>query len=244
MRRAPLVLVVEDEPAVRAVLAEALARDGFELVEASDGLSALDAVARSHPDLVILDLGLPRMSGLDVLREIRADGDVPVIVVTGQSGEADRVVGLELGADDYVTKPFSPREVVARVRRVLHRTQGAGEAAHTMDFGELVIDPKAREVHLKGEPVELTRREFDLLAYLASSPRQVFSTQQILREVWGSEPGWQHTSTVTEHVYRLRSKLRDRAGPARWIRTVRGVGYRFVPDQSPAAPGRRADSSR
>ena len=135
-----------------------------------------------------------------------------MIVVSGQDSEADRVVGLEVGADDYVIKPFSPREVVARVKRVLHRVQASEEVASTMDFGSLVVDTKKREVLLDGAPVELTRREFDLLAFLAASPRQVFSPDQILREVWGSEPGWQRTSTVTEHVYRLRSKLNDHPG--------------------------------
>ena len=236
MRRVPLILVVDDEPAVRALLTEALSRDGFDHVEAADGGTALDLIARLHPDLVILDLGLPRLSGLDVLRQLRAGDDVPVIVVSGQSEEADRVVGLELGADDYVTKPFSPREVVARVRRVLHRSLAVSDVASTMDFGRLMIDTATREVLLDDEPVELTRLEFELLAFLASSPRQVFSSEQILREVWGSEPGWQHTSTVTEHVYRIRSKLNDRPSSAGWIRTVRGVGYRFVPDLPGAAP--------
>jgi len=230
-RESPLVLVVDDEPAVRSLLTEALEIGGFSVVEAADGVAALEAVARWRPDLVILDLGLPRQGGIEVLRLIRADGDLPVIVVSGQADEADRVVGLELGADDYVTKPFSPREVVARVRRVLHRTQVAPESAvERLDFGTLVVDPATREVLVDGEVVELPRLEFDLLAFLAASPRQVFSPEQLLREVWGTEPGWQRISTVAEHVYRLRTRLNDQAGSNGWIRTVRGVGYRFEPE--------------
>jgi DNA-binding response OmpR family regulator len=176
----------------------------------------------------VLDLGLPKVRGLDVLRQVRADHAVPVIVLSGRSDEADRIIGLELGADDYVVKPFSPRELVARVRSVLRRS-GNGQHATALSFPELVLDLATREVRVRDEHVDLRRREFDLLAFLCSSPRQVFTREQLLRQVWDSEPEWQGVGTVSEHVHRLRAKVEiDPARPSRIV-TVRGVGYRFVP---------------
>jgi two-component system phosphate regulon response regulator PhoB len=176
----------------------------------------------------VLDLGLPKVRGLDVLRQVRADTAVPVIVLSGRSDEADRIIGLELGADDYVVKPFSPRELVARVRSVLRRSRSAGLPS-TLSFPGLDLDLSTREVRVRDHTVELRRREFDLLAFLCASPRQVFTREQLLRNVWDSEPEWQGIGTVSEHVHRLRAKVEiDPAKPCH-ILTVRGVGYRFVP---------------
>jgi two-component system alkaline phosphatase synthesis response regulator PhoP len=222
------ILVVDDDLDLVDVVRTALEREGFAVDDASDGATALDKIAGDLPELVVLDLGLPKVRGLDVLRQVRADHTVPVIVLSGMSDEADRVIGLELGADDYVVKPFSPRELVARVRSVLRRSRGARTPA-IMAFDDLELDLAAREVRVGQEPVELRRREFDLLAFLCASPRQVFTREQLLRHVWDSEPEWQGIGTVSEHVHRLRAKVEvDPARPCRIV-TVRGVGYRFVP---------------
>jgi DNA-binding response OmpR family regulator len=193
-------------------------------------------IAGETPELVVLDLGLPKLRGLDVLRRVRKDdsapvSSMPVIVLSGQSDETDRILGLELGADDYVVKPFSPRELVARVRSVLRRTRSEPlpEAFQRLQFDDLALDLTTREVLLRGEPVELRRREFDLLAFLCLSPRRVFTREQLLRQVWDSEPEWQGAGTVSEHVHRLRAKIEDDPAHPRWLVTVRGVGYRFVP---------------
>jgi DNA-binding response OmpR family regulator len=227
--RGARVLVVDDEPMVREVVVRYLERDGYRVDAAADAAGALELVAARHPHLVVLDLMLPDASGLDVLRELRRAGDTPVIVLTARGDEGDRVLGLELGADDYVVKPFSPRELTARVASVLRRTgEGSGGGA-LIRHGELVIDPATREVTVAGEPVELTAREFELLAFLAGSPRQVFSRGQLLAEVWDSSPDWQDPATVTVHVGRLRQKLEPDPSAPRWLVTVRGVGYRFEP---------------
>jgi len=223
-----VILVVDDDADVRDVVRSAFEREGFSVDEAGDGEVALSRIAATSPSLIVLDLGLPKIRGLDVLRRVRAERTVPVIVLSGLSDETDRVIGLELGADDYVVKPFSPRELLARVRSVLRRAAGGGPPA-VLSFGDLELDLSTREVHLRRELVTLRRREFDLLAFLCSSPRQVFTREQLLRQVWESEPEWQGTSTVSEHVHRLRAKIED--DPARPVHlvTVRGVGYRFVP---------------
>jgi DNA-binding response OmpR family regulator len=223
------VLVVDDEPIVRDVLARYLRRDGFEVETAADGQAALNAVAARRPDLVVLDLMLPRIDGLEVFRRIRAHDEMAVIMLTARGTETDRVVGLELGADDYVTKPFSPREMVARVRAVLRRGSSAEHRvphAPALSFDDLVIDPRSREVHVRGETVALTPREFDVLHLLASSPRTVFTRDRLLDELWDTafegDP-----STVTVHIRRLREKIeRDPSKPERLV-TVWGVGYRF-----------------
>ena len=222
-----LVLVVDDEDMVREVLARYLAREGYRVAAAADGGSALALAERDRPDVVLLDLMLPGLDGLSVLRRLRAGGDPAVIVLTARGDEVDRVLGLELGADDYVVKPFSPREVVARVRAVLRR--GAGTAAPPpIHAGEIVLDPARRSVELSGEDVPMTRKEFDLLAHLAANPRQVFSRVQLLDAVWGHT--WEGSAeTVTVHVRRLREKIERTPSRPEHLLTVRGVGYRFEP---------------
>ncbi len=225
---APLVLVVDDEPLVREVVGRYLERDGFRVMVAADGDEALRLLGSATPELVVLDVMLPGVGGLDVLAELRRRGEVPVILLTARGDEADRVLGLELGADDYVVKPFSPRELTARVRSVLRRTAPRQEGGH-LEFDGLVIDTATREVIVDGRPVELTRKEFDLLAFLAASPRQVFSRGQLLQQVWDSSAEWQDPSTVTVHVRRIRQKIEGDPEQPRWIATVWGVGYRFEP---------------
>ncbi|GAA4828060.1 response regulator transcription factor [Saccharopolyspora rosea] len=223
------VLVVEDDERIRRVASRALRDGGFEVSEVVDGRSVLDELRRSAVDLVVLDIGLPGVDGLDLLHHLRREGDLPVILLTARRGETDRVLGLELGADDYVTKPFSPRELVARVKTVLRRaTRGQADRCR-FEFDGLVIDTRTREVLVGGRAVELTVKEFDLLVHLASAPRQVFSRSQLLQAVWRSEPGWQAEATVTEHVHRLRHKVETAPARPQRIRTVRGIGYRFEP---------------
>ena len=225
------VLVVDDEPMVREVVSRYLERDGFLVREAVDGPGALDAVDAFQPDLVVLDVMLPGRSGFDVLRALRARGDTapPVILLTARVEESDRVLGLELGADDYVVKPFSPRELVARVRTVLRRTRRAPDLGEPLVFDGLHIDTRTRDVRVGEQAVELTPKEFDLLAFLARSPRQVFSRAQLLEHVWDSKPDYQDPATVTVHVRRIRNKIEPLPEEPRWITTVWGVGYRFVP---------------
>jgi two-component system, OmpR family, phosphate regulon response regulator PhoB len=223
-----VILVVDDDLDLVDVVRTALEREGFAVDDAADGETALTKIAGDTPELVVLDLGLPKVRGLDVLRQVRVDNAVPVIVLSGRGDEADRIIGLELGADDYVVKPFSPRELVARVRSVLRRTRGPRRQTR-VEFGELELDLATREVWLHGETVELRRREFDLLAFLSVSPRQVFTREQLLRNVWDSEPEWQGVGTVSEHVHRLRAKVESDPARPRRIVTVRGVGYRFIP---------------
>jgi DNA-binding response OmpR family regulator len=223
------VLVVDDEPMVREVVARYLELDGFGVHEAADGAEAAGWLAAHRPDLVVLDVMLPGTDGLTILRHLRATGDIPVILLTARAEEVDRVLGLELGADDYVVKPFSARELVARVRSVLRRaaTKPSPNSDAVLDFDELRIELFSREVTVDGRRVELTPKEFDLLAVLARSPRQVFSRRQLLAQVWDSAPEYQDAATVTVHVGRLRQKLeRDPENP-RWITTLWGVGYRF-----------------
>ena len=221
------VLVVDDEPTVREVVARYLERDGLTVEQASDGVQALDALKR-HPDLVVLDIMIPGTTGLEILREIRQHGETPVILLTARSDETDRVVGLELGADDYVVKPFSPRELAARVRSVLRRSR-VRPSAERLAFEGLVIDTAARDVFVAGDRVPMRPREFDLLAFLAASPRQVFSRSQILERVWDAPAEFQDLSTITVHVRRLRNKIEADPMHPRWITTVWGVGYRFEP---------------
>ena len=223
------ILVVDDEPMVREVVVAYLAREGYAVSEADTGKSALNRIAEIDPDLVILDVMLPEVDGLSVLTEVRKKGDTPVILLTARTEEPDRVLGLELGADDYVVKPFSPRELVARVRSVLRRSSPSPTPAQTLEFDGLRIDEQARVVTLSGVEIEMTPKEFDLLAFLARSPRQVFSRAQLLEQVWDSSPDWQDPSTVTVHVRRLRRKLEADQENPRWITTVWGVGYRFEP---------------
>jgi len=222
------VLVVDDEPTVREVVATYLTRDGFVVSSVGDGAEVLAEVASFRPDLIVLDVMLPSVDGITLLREIRATSAVPVIMLTARVEEPDRVLGLELGADDYVTKPFSPRELSARVRSVLRRGEHRPEAAAVkLSFDGLSIDTAAREVTVDGAVVGLTPKEFDLLAFLAASPRRVFSRAQLLANVWDSAPEFQDPATVTVHVRRIRQKIEADPDDPRWITTVFGVGYRF-----------------
>ena len=223
------IVVVDDEPMVREVVTRYLRRDGFHVTTAADGEEALRVIAETDPDMVVLDLMLPAVDGLTVLGEVRRQSQVPVILLTARGDEGDRVLGLELGADDYVTKPFSARELAARVKSVLRRTHAPPKPTPgALTQGSLTIDQRARRVRIAGQEVELTRREFDLLAFLAAAPGQVFSRTQLLDHVWDSTPEWQDPSTVTVHIRRLRTKLATSADTPR-IATVWGVGYRFEP---------------
>jgi DNA-binding response OmpR family regulator len=222
------VLIVDDEAIVRDVVARYLRHEGFATLEAADGDAARELIERERPDLVVLDVMLPGSDGLSICRWIRSQSELPVIMLTARGEEADRIVGLELGADDYVTKPFSPRELATRVRTVLRRAAPTSPPPATLAFGEVELDGRAREVRLRGERLRLTGREFELLWFLASHPREVFSREQLMRSVWGYEPSLD-TGTVTVHVRRLRSKIEDDPAAPRRLETVWGVGYRFVP---------------
>jgi DNA-binding response OmpR family regulator len=215
-----LVLVVEDEKPISDLIRLYLSRDGFGVHVCSDGRTALAAARSLHPVAIVLDVGLPVLDGTEVCRALRADGDwTPVLFVTARDDEVDRVVGLEMGADDYVTKPFSPRELVARVRTVLRRV-GRPEQERVLTVGSVVLDPSRRRVATDGTEVQLTATEFDLLAFLMRRPGRVFPREQLLSEVWGYAAA-AGTRTVDVHVAQLRAKL----GPSSPIRTVRGVGY-------------------
>ncbi len=218
------ILVVDDERAIRRLLRMYLTDAGYTVTEAADGSEALDQVRRGGIDLVLLDLMLPEVDGFEVTRRLREIASIPVIMVTARSEEAHRVTGLELGADDYVTKPFSPIEVVARVKAVLRRTTGEPEAQRVLSFGDIEIEPASRQVTKDGAEVELTRLEFDLLAELAAHPRVVYTRERLLEKVWGyqSPVG---AKTVDVHVANLRRKLGDDLG----IVAVRGVGYKLEP---------------
>ncbi len=223
------VLVVDDEDVVRDVIVRYLEHEGFSAIEAADGDAARRAIAEQRPDLVVLDVMLPAVNGLDLCRWIRASGDLPVILLTARGEEADRVTGLEIGADDYVVKPFSPRELVVRVRTILRRAAPPPVPPVTrLETAGLVVDAATRQVTLDDRPVNLTATEFDLLWCLASHPRVVFSREQLLSQVWGYQAALDAgTSTVTVHVRRLREKIEDDPSRPRIIGTVWGVGYRF-----------------
>jgi two-component system response regulator RegX3 len=222
------ILLVEDEESITTPLAEALERDGFRAEVAhtvADGLARGRAI---RPDLVLLDLMLPDGSGLDVCRELRASSNVPIIILSARGEEADRVVGLELGADDYVVKPFSAREVIARIRAVLRRAQApAAGGDGPIEIGAVRLDPSRRAVSLRGEPLELARKEFDLLALLMREAGTVVSRERLIDEVW--DVNWfGSTKTLDVHVSALRKKLGDDPSSSRYIHTVRGVGFRFA----------------
>jgi two-component system response regulator ResD len=222
------VLVVDDEPTIAEVVARYLERAGYRTRVAADGAAAIEAAALQRPDLVVLDLMLPRIDGLEVMRRLREQDRerIAVILLTAKSEEADRVIGLRLGADDYVVKPFSPAELVARVDAVLRRIDTSPEQEEPIELGDLTIDPAARRVFVRGEEALLTQREFDLLIFMARHPGQVFSRNQLMDAVW-QYAFYTDTSTVTVHIRRLRSKIElDPAEPMH-IQTVWGVGYRF-----------------
>jgi DNA-binding response OmpR family regulator len=223
------VLIVDDEPNIREVVSLYLRRDGHEVVSAADGEEALEFFRTSDPDLVVLDLMLPRLSGLEVCRRMQAERRVPLIMLTARGAEEERLVGLGIGADDYVVKPFSPRELAARVAAVLRRTTElalGSEDEKVLTLDGLRVDPNTREVLVREEPVALTAREFDLLYHLASNPGRVYTRDHLMETVWGYAFS-ADTSTVTVHMRRLREKVeRDPAHP-RYLQTVWGVGYKF-----------------
>jgi DNA-binding response OmpR family regulator len=224
------ILVIEDDPTVAEVVARYLAREGYRVDVESDGVSGLKRALADLPDLAVLDLMLPGLSGLEVCRRLRASAPVPVIMLTARGGEVDRVTGLEIGADDYMAKPFSPRELTARVKAVLRRANGAVDARtgpSRMCAGDLELDVTTHEVRVAGSVVDLTAKEFELLANLMRHPRRAFRREELLQQVWGFDFG--DTSTVTVHVSRLREKIETDPGAPRYVRTVRGVGYRFEP---------------
>ena len=222
------VLVVDDEPIVREIVVRYLAREGHRTLEAADGNAARDAIKRADPDLVVLDVMLPGTDGLELCKWIRSTSELPVIMLTARGEEADRIVGLELGADDYVTKPFSPRELAARVRSVLRRATPAGADVERLAFGDVELELATRDAWKAGADVRLTAKEFDLLWFLASHPRRVFSRDQLMASVWGYTAALD-TGTVTVHVRRLREKLEDSPSQPRHLQTVWGVGYRLAP---------------
>lgn len=223
------ILVVDDEPNIREVVGLYLRRDGHDVALAADGDEALRLHREYRPDLVVLDLMLPRLGGLEVCRRMQAERRVPLIMLTARGDEEDRIIGLGVGADDYVVKPFSPRELAARVTAVLRRVNDVTAApvdAKVIESGVLRLDPNTREVTVRGEPVMLTAREFDLLHYLAAHPGRVFTRDQLMDAVWGYEFA-ADTSTVTVHMRRLREKIEDDPARPRYLLTVWGVGYRW-----------------
>lgn len=222
------ILVVDDDEQLRELLLLVLSSEGFESIGAGDARAALAEVAGHPPDLVILDIVLGAGDGREVLAEIRRQGGLPVIMISANGQPADRVLALRLGADDFLVKPFFPLELVARVESVLRRSRPPASASDST----LRIDERTREAIVEGVAVELTAKEFDLLAFLVRSPRQVFSRAQLLEHVWASRTDWQDEATVTEHVRRIRKKVEKDPDRPCWIVTVRGVGYRFEP-QSP-----------
>ena len=222
------VLVIDDDETVRDIVAKYLVREGYEVHEAGDGPSALEFLKQQHVDLVVLDIMLPDISGLEVCRWIKRESETPVIFLSALGDETDRVVGLELGSDDYVTKPFSPRELVARVKAVLRRTSIASMERVTIAVGDLVIDTSTREVRRGGEVLNLTALEFDLLNFMAGHPRMVFSRQQLMSQVWGYDNGLDAgTNAVTVQMRRLREKIEIDPSNPTMLCTVWGVGYRF-----------------
>jgi DNA-binding response OmpR family regulator len=224
-----MVLIVEDEEAIAAPLTEALGREGFRTETAGTLADGLRIAREQRPDLVLLDVMLPDGSGFELLRELRSDGRVPVIMLTARGDEADRVLGLELGADDYVVKPFSGRELVARIRAVLRRASAvaAPAAADRLRIGAVEVDASARTATLDGEPLELTRKEFDLLALLMGQAGSVVTRERLIDEVW--DVNWfGSTKTLDVHVSGLRKKLGDDPSEPRYLHTVRGVGFRFA----------------
>lgn len=236
----PTILVVDDEPGIRRVLTSFLRASGFTTVEAPDGRAALERFRAATPDLVLLDIGLPDLDGLEVLRQMRMVADVPTVLVTARAEETDTIIGLAVGADDYITKPFSPREVVARVSAVLRRAaqpatpRGAvAAAAPPLRFPGLLLDARRREVVLDGAPVQLSALEFDLLLALADESGRVYSRPQLLQKVWGAD-FFGDERVVDVHIRSLRRKLGDSADEPRFIATVRSVGYKFAATPEPS----------
>jgi DNA-binding response OmpR family regulator len=224
------ILVVEDEQSIGEVVSLYLQRAGYQVTCVRDGQAALEELSADLPDLVVLDLMLPKVDGLDITRRLRARGDTPIIMLTARRSETDRIAGLEMGADDYVVKPFSPQELVSRVRAVLRRTRATSPRVdeQALQYGDLRIEPATRRVVVNGEDRSLTAREFDLLWALARHPRRVLNRDQLLDQVWGFTE-YVDPSTVTVHVRRLREKIEADPSRPRYVQTVWGVGYKFEP---------------
>jgi DNA-binding response OmpR family regulator len=224
------IMLVEDEPSIAEVVSLYLKRAGYQVTAFDDGAAALHQLQQKLPDLLILDLMVPNVDGYEITRWLRDRSDVPIIMLTARRSEADRIAGLEMGADDYVVKPFSPQELISRVRAVFRRTHRPEEpqAQQTLDFGSLRIDPRTRLVHVEEKEINLTSKEYDMLWHLARHPRQVFSRDQLLERIWGIsdyiDPG-----TVTVHIRRLREKIEPDPSHPRYLLTVWGVGYKFEP---------------
>jgi DNA-binding response OmpR family regulator len=228
VNRTVSIVVVDDERPLVDLVSRYLRREGYEVHAAFDGDEAIEVIGAVRPDVIVLDLMLPGIDGLEVARRVREDGDPYIVMLTARSDEVDRIVGLRVGADDYMTKPFSPNELVARIQAMLRRPRRAPPTeAGRRRFGELTVDPLAREVHVGGRSVELTRLEFDLLDTLSAEPRVVFSKEQLLDRVWGSSE-YRDDHVVAVHIANLRRKLGDTSDEPRFVRTVRGVGYRMV----------------
>lgn len=225
----PRILLVDDEQSVQELLSYPLRKDGYEVVQAADGKEALELFGESHFDLVVLDVMMPRMDGLECCRRLRASSPVPIIMLTAKSEEVDKIVGLELGADDYITKPFSVREFRSRVKALLRRSAMSLEpddGEEVVEAGDLRIDPLKRTVTVGGEPVELTFVEYELLLAMAGSPGRVWSRDQLLGQVWGSSD-YRDPRTVDVHIRHLREKIEKEPASPEHLLTVRGVGYRF-----------------
>lgn len=222
------ILIAEDEPSIAEVVSIYLERAGYSVQIAKDGEIALSILERSIPDLIILDLMLPKMDGISITKWLRDRSDVPIIMLTARRAEVDRIAGLEMGADDYVVKPFSPQELVSRVRAVLRRTRSQYENELPIQHGSISIHPQTRVVSVSGREISLTAKEFDMLYFLSSNPKRVYSRQQLLEQIWGLsdfiDPG-----TVTVHIRRLREKIEDDPSNPKFIQTVWGVGYKFEP---------------
>ena len=228
------ILVVDDEPKIAALARDYLEHAGFAVLTASDGRSAVDTIGRTHPDLVVLDLGLPELDGLDVTREVRRTSTIPIVMLTARDDEIDKLLGLELGADDYLTKPFSPRELVARVKAVLRRADRAPGAASAgrdvVRAGDLVLDLPRMRTHIAGRQVELTPTEFQLLATLAAQPGRIFTRSQLLDAVHGVAFE-SYERAIDTHIKNIRRKLEPDPRAPRYLLTVYGVGYRFADDR-------------
>jgi len=222
------ILVVDDERIVTEVVERYLHLEGYEVKIAKDGRQALEIAGEWYPDLIVLDLMLPEVDGLEVCRRLRRDGPVPIIMLTAKGEETDRIVGLELGADDYIVKPFSPRELVARVKSVLRRTANdvSQKSDRILRYGDLIIDPISREITLKGDHVNLTAKEFDLLYFLASHPNEVYTREQLMNQVWDYSYSAEY-GTITVHIRRLRAKIEADPLKPHYIKTLWGVGYKF-----------------
>ena len=228
------ILLVEDEHSISVPFSKALAREGFDPIVAATGRLALELAETEHPDLVLLDLNLPDVDGRDVCRELRRRSETPIVMVTARGTETDRIVGLELGADDYIVKPFSSAEVVARIRAVLRRAHSDGHQDRPVLIGELELDPRSRRATFGGSPLELSRKEFDLLALLVAHAGHVVSREDLMSKVW-DENWFGPTKTLDTHVGWLRKKLGDDPASPRYIHTVRGVGFRFSAPEELAA---------